>query len=78
VKIIKGKNPKKPYTVRYRDSFGKQREKSFGLRKEADEFIADETREKRYGRDVNLVAPKQSFNDAVRRYIDSAACFLSS
>jgi integrase len=35
--IIKGKNARKPYTVRYRHE-GRQRERSFATRKEADDF----------------------------------------
>jgi integrase len=36
--IVKGKNPRKPYTVRYRDLGGSQRERSFSTRREADDF----------------------------------------
>jgi integrase len=37
--IVKGKNPRKPYTVRYQDA-GKQRERSFTTAKEANDFKA--------------------------------------
>jgi hypothetical protein len=49
VAIVKGKNANKPWTVRYRDSLGKQREKSFRTRREADQFSADQTKAKAYG-----------------------------
>jgi hypothetical protein len=40
VAIIKNDNPnaRKPWTVRYRDSFGRQREASFTTRREAVAF----------------------------------------
>lgn len=70
--IIKGKNPRKPYTVRYRDTAGKQREASFTTRKEADAFANDQERAKRYGADVNLKAGKGLFTDAVETWINTA------
>ena len=36
--IIKGKNPRKPYTVRYQDQ-GRQRERSFRTRREASDYL---------------------------------------
>jgi hypothetical protein len=35
--IVKGKNARKPHTVRYWVA-GKQREKSFAIRRDADEY----------------------------------------
>lgn len=37
--IVKGRNPGKQWTVRYRDASGKQREKSFRTRREASDFM---------------------------------------
>jgi integrase len=37
--IVKGKNPRKPHTVRYQDN-GRQRERSFVTKREAQDFIA--------------------------------------
>lgn len=67
--IVKGKNANKPWTVRYRDSLGKQREKSFRTRKEADQFNADQTKAKAYGSDVNLSATRTAFTDAVAAWL---------
>jgi integrase len=66
-------NARKPYTVRYRDTFGKQREKSFVTRKEAQAFATDAERGKRYGEDVNLTAARQRFTDAVETWLDTVA-----
>jgi len=73
--ILKSDNPnaRKPYTVRYRDTFGKQREKSFVTRKEASAFATDAERGKRYGEDVNLTAARQRFTDAVEAWLDTVA-----
>lgn len=62
-------NARKPYTVRYRDSFGKQKERSFTTRKEASAFVTDQDKARRYGHDVDLSAAKESFNDAVEAYL---------
>ena len=70
--IIKGRNARKPYTVRYRDSFGRQRERSFTTRKEAEAFQTDQERAKRYGSDVDLTAAKTAFNDAVDAWMRPA------
>jgi integrase len=69
--IIKSDNPKarKPYTVRFRDSLGVQREKSWKTKREAETFANDQERAKRYGTDVNLTAQKHSFNDAVEKHL---------
>lgn len=69
--IVKGKNARKPYTVRYRDSFGRQREASFTTRREAETFQTDQNRAKRYGSDVNLAATKTAFNDAVDTWMQA-------
>jgi integrase len=73
--ILKSDNPnaRKPYTVRYRDTFGAQREKSFVTRKEAAAFATDTERGKRYGEDVNLTAAKTRFTDAVETWLDTVA-----
>ena len=73
--ISKSDNPsaRKPYTVRFRDSFGKQREKSFTTRTEAKAFATDQEHAKRYGSDVSLIAAKLSFVDAVETYLTNAA-----
>lgn len=73
--IIKGKNPVKPYTVRYREQRPphKQREKSFRTRKEADRFLSDLTRAASYGEDLNLTAAKASFTDAVEHWLSAVA-----
>ena len=69
--IIKSDNPaaRKPYTVRYRDSLGSQRERSFTTRGQAATFANDQERAKRYGGDVDLSASKKSFNDAVEVWL---------
>ncbi|HXC80643.1 MAG TPA: hypothetical protein VNV62_02235 [Trebonia sp.] len=69
--IIKSANPaaRKPYTVRYRDSLGSQRERSFTTRGQAATFANDQERAKRYGGDVDLSASKKSFNDAVEVWL---------
>ena len=36
--IVKGENPRKPWTVKYRDDQRKQRERSFATRREAEDF----------------------------------------
>lgn len=46
--IIKGKNPKKPYTVRYWID-GRQKERSFRLKKDAEDFKASTDHETRAG-----------------------------
>jgi len=73
--IIKSSNPsaRKPYTVRYRDTFGAQREKSFVTRKEAQAFSGDVERGKRYGEDLNLSAARERFTDAVETWLDTVA-----
>lgn len=62
-------NARKPYTVRYRDSPGTQRERSFVTREEACAFSSDQERAKRYGSDVNLTAAPLPFNDAVETWL---------
>ncbi len=70
--IIKGKNPRKPYTVRYRDVAHKQREKSFTTRKEAEAFQFDQEHDKRYkGRDIDLTAAMGPFNDAAETWLNA-------
>ena len=69
VPIIKGKNPRKPYTVRYRDAAGRQREVSFTTRKEAEKFSRDQARAKEYGADVNPKAGRGIFTGAVESWI---------
>lgn len=72
--ILKSDNPnaRKPWTVRYRDSFGKQHEKSFTHKKLADEFAKEqEYKKQRFGTDVNVSAQKMPFNEGVDRYIES-------
>jgi hypothetical protein len=73
--ILKNDNrsARKPCTVRYRDTFGKQREKSFVTRKEAQAFMVDQERGKRYGEDVNLSAAKQRFTDVAEAWLDTVA-----
>ena len=66
-------NARKPYTVRYRDTFGTQREKSFVTRKEASTFANDAERGKRYGEDVNLTAARRRFTDAAEAWLDTVA-----
>ncbi len=53
--------PADPYTVRYGDTFGSHREKSLTTRKEAQTFVTDTERGKRYGEDVNLAAARERF-----------------
>jgi integrase len=67
--IVKGKNPNRPWTVRYRDSQGSQREKSFKTKGEAQAFITDHGLAKRYGHDVNVASAKKPFNDAVETWL---------
>lgn len=62
-------NARKLYTVRYRDSFGKQREKSFKTRTEAKTFVTDQDKAKRYGGDVNVAATRKPFTPEVERYL---------
>jgi integrase len=63
----------KTYTVRFRDTFGAQREKTFKTRKEAEAFATDTERGKRYGENVNLTAGKTRFTDAVETWLDTVA-----
>jgi integrase len=67
--IVKGKNPRKPYTVRYRHD-GRQRERSFRTRREADDFKArfeHESREQSY---VDPRLGSERFGDAASRWLE--------
>lgn len=61
------------YTVRYRDAVGKQRQETFGTRKEAEKFERDEATAKTYGNDVDLKAGKGLFTDVAESYVKNLA-----
>ena len=71
-KILKGKNPNRPYTVRYWHE-GSQREKSFTTRREASDFQASFEHGQRQGTYVDQRASAESFGDAARRMIADQA-----
>ncbi len=67
-KVLKGKNPNKPYTVRYWHE-GRQRERSFTTRREASDFQA---RFEHASRTQTFIDPRkgaESFGDAAQRMI---------
>jgi hypothetical protein len=68
--ILKNDNrsARKPCTGRRRDTFGKQRKKSFVTRKEAQAFMVDQERGKRYGRTSTLSPAKQRFTDVAEAH----------
>lgn len=68
-KIIKGKNPRKPYTVRYWQQ-GRQRERSFKTWREADGFrvrFEHESREHSY---IDPRAGAEPFSESMTRWVD--------
>jgi hypothetical protein len=71
-KILKGKNPNKPYTVRYWLE-GRQREQSFTTRCEASDFQASFEHGQRQGTYVDSRAGSQTFGEAARQMIADQA-----
>lgn len=70
--ILKGKNPRKPWTVRY-DVDAKQREKSFATKAAAEDFRAEKAYEGRVG---SFIDPKKgaiTFAEYARTVVDSMA-----
>lgn len=65
--------PQTTYTLRYRDSLGKQREKTFRTKREAEAYNTDETKAKQYGEDVNLTSGRLSFTEACEKWLATAA-----
>lgn len=66
--IVKGKNPQKPYTVRYVHD-GRQREKSFALRKDAMDF---KVKFEHDSREQTFIDPKmagEKFGTVARRWL---------
>jgi len=70
--IIKGKNPDRPYTVRYRAD-GKQREKSFRTQQEAKDFRTAVEYDIRSGSFTDPKASKGNFGQACETYIERLA-----
>jgi integrase len=66
--IVKGKNANKPYTVRYWHE-GRQRERSFTTRREAQDFIAKFEHDRREHTFIDPRASAETFGDAARRMI---------
>ena len=71
-KILKGKNPRKPYTVRYWHE-GRQREHSFTTRREASDFIASFEHASRQGTYIDQRATSETFGQAAGRMIADQA-----
>lgn len=66
--IVKGKNAKKPYTVRYQHQ-GRQREKSFVTKREAEDFRAKFEHDSRAQIFVDPAAASIKFSDAAERWV---------
>ena len=71
--IIKGKNPDKPYTVRYRAD-GKQREKSFRTQQEAKDFRLSVEYDVRNHTFTDPQASRGNFGQACETWISRLAC----
>jgi integrase len=67
-KILKGKNPRKPYTLRYW-SEGRQRERSFVTRREATDFQAQFEHGTREGTYIDPRTSAETFGKAAERMI---------
>jgi hypothetical protein len=67
--IIKGKNPNKPYTVRYQHD-GRLRERSFHTRGEADDFKAKFERDSRERLFIDPRAGGETLGDYAERWIN--------
>jgi integrase len=71
--IIKGKNPRKPYTVRYQHQ-GRQRERSFATQREAKDYLAEFERQSRLNLFVDPRAGSTPFTEYAERWIDNRDC----
>jgi integrase len=71
-KILKGKNPNRPYTVRYWHE-QRQRERSFTTRREAQDFMAKFEHDSRDQTFIDSRASLETFGDAARRMIADQA-----
>jgi integrase len=71
-KILKGKNANKPYTVRYWHE-GRQRERSFTTRREAQDFMARFEHDSRTETFIDPKASAETFGAAVSRMIQDQA-----
>lgn len=71
-KILKGKNARKPYTLRYWDE-GRQRERSFATLREARDFQAKFEHDSREGTYIDPRASAETFGSAARRMIADQA-----
>ncbi len=67
-KILKGQNANKPYTVRYWHE-GRQRERSFTTRREAQDFMAKFEHDSREQTFIDPRTSAQTFGDAARQMI---------
>jgi len=70
--IVRGKNSNKPYTVRFWAD-GKQRERSFRTRKEADDFKIKTDHDVRAQIFVDDRAGRQKFSDAATAWLNRKA-----
>jgi hypothetical protein len=70
--LVKGKNPRKPYTVRYWHE-QRQRERSFTTRREASDFIAKFEHDRREHVFIDPRADRETFGEAARRMIADQA-----
>jgi integrase len=68
-KLIKGKNPRKPWTVRYWHE-GRQREKSFTTKREADDFVAKYEHDRRESIFIDPKLGSVTFGEYAQRWID--------
>jgi hypothetical protein len=68
-RIIRGKNARKPWTVRYWHE-DRQRERSFRTREEADDFIAEFEHGRREGSYVDPRAGSQSSGEYANRWLE--------
>jgi integrase len=67
-KLIKGKNPRKPYTVRYWAD-GRQREKSFATQRDARDFLVKTEHDIRAQVFVDPRQGNERFRDAAERWV---------
>lgn len=67
--MIKGKNPRKPWTVRYWHE-NRQREKSFTTKGQADDFIAKFEHDRRESIFIDPMLGNVTFGDYAQRWID--------
>src|ERR1035441_360376 len=72
--IVKGENIRKPYTFKYRDDQGKQREKSFSTKREAEDFKTATDHSLKSHSYIDTKNGKTTFGEYAAKWVNEYPC----